>query len=61
MNIQVCLCGAQPSYPHARDCPYPLYFDTPALVSKWEAARAQLRSQSQPERSPAPAGQPKKS
>jgi hypothetical protein len=36
---QICHCGTQQSYPHAPDCPYPLFSDAPALVGEWTAAR----------------------
>ena len=42
--FQICLCGAQPGYPHNWDCPYPLYAGkTQARVIDWETKRNQIR------------------
>lgn len=47
-NFQICLCGAQPGYPHAADCPRPLFgsfeLSNPQLI-QWEAERAALKSE----------------
>ncbi len=37
--FQICLCGTQPGYQHAADCPYPLYRCTEKEEDKWEDAR----------------------
>ena len=36
---QFCLCGAQPGYLHAADCPYPLFRATEQQAQQWEANR----------------------
>lgn len=35
----ICCCGAEAGYPHASDCPYPLYRGTEAQYDRWLAAR----------------------
>jgi hypothetical protein len=39
MEPQICLCGAQSGYPHAQDCPYPMYWDRDDCTKRWEHAR----------------------
>ena len=41
--MNVCLCGAEARYPHAQDCPYPLYKATHAQYLAWGAARRARR------------------
>lgn len=36
MNNNICLCGAQASYPHKEDCPYPYYGNDPDKIKQWE-------------------------
>lgn len=43
-DFQLCLCGAAPGYPHAWDCPRPLYHATEAQEKQWEADRRLLDS-----------------
>jgi hypothetical protein len=40
--MRFCQCGAQPSYPHAQDCPFPYFGEAPAQVEKWEKAKQKL-------------------
>lgn len=42
---QLCLCGTQAGYPHAFDCPRPLFRATAAQEDGWMAERAALREQ----------------
>lgn len=41
-NINICCCGAQASYPHAVDCPYPHYRSTASSFMEWEEARRKM-------------------
>ena len=41
--MQVCLCGAQPGYPHAHDCPYPFYRGSDTQQDIWYSAREVAR------------------
>ena len=43
MLDSVCYCGASASFPHAWDCPRPLFRGSESEVRRWEAARADLR------------------
>ena len=43
--MNICMCGTQASYPHAPDCPYPLFRGSQADQKAWESARQQLRCQ----------------
>ena len=39
MSDSICQCGAQASYPHDVDCPYPCYRDDGFAVSDWRRQR----------------------
>ena len=41
--MNICLCGAEATYPHAADCPWPQYRCTDAQADRWQEARAALR------------------
>jgi hypothetical protein len=45
MTFKICLCGTQPGYPHAFDCPYPLYISKPSQSDyiKWNTQRNIIR------------------
>ena len=43
MIFQVCLCGAEPRYVHAVDCPRPLYRATDAQETTWLRERESMR------------------
>jgi hypothetical protein len=40
--FNVCYCGKQAGYPHAPDCPYPLFRGTDEDVARWENTRRAL-------------------
>jgi len=48
MGFQVCLCGTQPGYPHAADCPFPLYHSGEEAMARWDRERALLREVATP-------------
>lgn len=37
-----CHCGAEQGYPHAADCPFPLFHDGAEQVARWWAKHAEL-------------------
>lgn len=37
--LNVCYCGKQAGYPHAPDCPYPLFRGSDEEVERWENTR----------------------
>lgn len=41
--MNICMCGAQDGYPHAEDCPYPMYKGGALKESQWLDARRELR------------------
>lgn len=43
--MNICYCGAQASYPHAADCPYPLFRGSDAEGERWDRARDTLREE----------------
>lgn len=43
--MNICYCGSQAGYPHAPDCPYPLYHTSEKKELEWLAAREELRRQ----------------
>jgi hypothetical protein len=46
--INICLCGAEATYPHADDCPYPLYRYGERAARRWrfeQRARRPFRVQ----------------
>ena len=42
--MNVCYCGAMAGFPHADDCPYPLFRGTPAQENKWYNDQSDLRA-----------------
>lgn len=42
--MSICLCGAEAGYPHAPDCPYPLFRGSGQQENEWSAARQALLS-----------------
>lgn len=40
--MNFCLCGAEAGYPHAADCPRPLYRCSDSQAARWHADRAAL-------------------
>lgn len=41
--MQMRLCDAMPGYPHAADCPYPLYRGSRKMVDEWYRERDRIR------------------
>ena len=41
--MNICLCGAEASYPHEPDCPYPLYRATCEQEQLWMQAQEERR------------------
>jgi hypothetical protein len=54
MSQSICYCGAQPSYPHADDCPYPFYGRDAAGESRWLEERSKKRQSTAVRAQPAP-------
>jgi hypothetical protein len=42
MVFGICQCGAFASYPHAEDCPYPMFRNDTKSISEWEKAHSEL-------------------
>ena len=42
-TFQICLCGSQPGFPHATDCPRPLCHATAEQEKAWRDERARYR------------------
>ncbi len=40
----ICQCGAQASYPHAADCPYPYFGENEEKIEAWLAARREMNA-----------------
>ncbi len=40
--FNVCMCGSAAGYPHAKDCPYPLFRGSDDALEKWDEARERL-------------------
>ena len=36
--MNICMCGVQAGYPHAPNCPYPLYHGTETQYAAWRRA-----------------------
>ena len=43
MPAQWCLCGAEAGYPHASDCPRPLYRAGGEQAERWRVERQKVR------------------
>lgn len=41
--MNICLCGSEAGYPHAHDCPRPLFRCGEAEEARWLAERERLR------------------
>jgi len=44
MEMQFCLCGAQPGYPHKPDCPFPYYGRSGQIMGKWHREHKALQA-----------------
>lgn len=43
-EFQICMCGVEPGYLHALDCPRPLFNATEAQADRWEQEREAKRA-----------------
>ena len=41
--MNICYCGSQAGYPHALDCPYPLFRGSERDVEEWERERERIQ------------------
>ena len=46
-DFQICLCGAQPTYPHTWDCPGPYFGRSVRLITDWHIRREAIRREAQ--------------
>lgn len=50
--FNLCYCGSAAGYPHAADCPYPLFRATESEEDRWFAAREALADRTAEPRPP---------
>ena len=48
VTLSICLCGAMAGYPHAPDCPYPMYLSTDREIERWNTARTAMSATATP-------------